>query len=281
VLFVLPDWPQGFSLQQYLDEASHVLDEAGYSMVTYTRQSASRARPLWEALDPDVVVGLTPFDAASLAALRSGGVTRIYPNPDQAAGLAEATMATRGTRMQVEHLYQHGHRRLAFANAADPRLTELAAARAAVARRTAHDLGLDDLDIRDIDHRDGTGSTDVGSVVRNWLSDGVTAVAAYNDDVAAIVAGAALRAGLRGPDDLAVIGHDDSPLASMFVPALSSVRMDTVGVGRRMAEEALHLADGRPTSGAAPDIKVEVIARESTGSGPSSDQEPPPGPPSQ
>ncbi|MGO4752390.1 substrate-binding domain-containing protein [Streptomyces sp. 2MCAF27] len=47
------------------------------------------------------------------------------------------------------------------------------------------------------------------------------------------------------PGDLAVIGHDDMPLATMFVPSISSVRTDTAGLGRHLAELALHEVEGR------------------------------------
>ncbi|MFI6792083.1 substrate-binding domain-containing protein [Nonomuraea sp. NPDC050383] len=43
----------------------------------------------------------------------------------------------------------------------------------------------------------------------------------------------------RGPS---IIGHDDTPLAGMLYPSLSSVSVDSVGLGRRLASLALHLA---------------------------------------
>jgi len=44
------------------------------------------------------------------------------------------------------------------------------------------------------------------------------------------------RAGRRVPADVAVIGYDDIPLAAESMPALSTLRQDTVEQGRRMAE---------------------------------------------
>jgi DNA-binding LacI/PurR family transcriptional regulator len=92
----------------------------------------------------------------------------------------------------------------------------------------------------------------------------VTAVAAYNDDIAATVAGAAIRSGLSVPGDLAIVGHDDSPIAALFVPALTSVRMNSAALGRYVATEALHLADGRPRPVNGSDVAVTLVAREST-----------------
>jgi len=100
--------------------------------------------------------------------------------------------------------------------------------------------------------------------VLDWHRHGVTGIVAYNDETAIAVIGAALRGGLTVPDDLAVIGHDDSPLAEIFVPSLSSVCIDTASVGRYVAQLVLHQADGRPAPVAGPDVKATVVPREST-----------------
>jgi DNA-binding LacI/PurR family transcriptional regulator len=89
-------------------------------------------------------------------------------------------------------------------------------------------------------------------------------VIAYNDDVAAVVVGAALRAGLEVPGQLAVVGHDDTPLAAIFVPSLSSVHQDDVGLGRQLAAVALNAADGRPLPDGDPALTATLVRREST-----------------
>jgi len=42
-------------------------------------------------------------------------------------------------------------------------------------------------------------------VVRRWAGAGVTAVASYNDDIAAYVIAGALRSGMKVPNELAVL----------------------------------------------------------------------------
>jgi len=257
VLFVLPDWPLEHNMRRYLDEAAHVLDEAGYSMVTYTRHLGDRSRPLWETLDPDVVVGFIAFDSRTVKSLRKSGITKVFPKP---GGTAQLPAISAGTALQVRHLHELGHARLAFAASPDPRLAALNAHRLDAAHQTVRDLGLDELSVLSVDHRDGTAA----QAVDQWHRAGVTAVVAYNDDIAAAVTGAALRSGLSVPGDLSVTGHDDSPLAALFVPALTSVRMNSSGLGRYVAQEALHLADGRPRPSSGADIDVTLVARESS-----------------
>ncbi|WP_262059481.1 LacI family DNA-binding transcriptional regulator [Streptomyces sp. STR69] len=259
ILFVLPDWAAGLTMQQHLDEAALALDEAGYSLVTCTRYAAGRARPLWELLTPDVVLGFSSFDADELASMRACGVTRIVPAPERPMTLDDWPALTTGTALQIEHLYEQGHRRIAFAAPADPH-TSLLDSRVHTARQTAARLGLDPIDIRPVDHRDGSAR----EAVRRWRAEGITGVAAYNDDSAAAVVGAAVRAGVSVPDELAVIGHDDTPLAAMFIPSISTVRIDIVSLGRHFAAFALHEADGRPLPSRDSTADTVVIAREST-----------------
>ena len=54
ILLVLPDWPLDYSMRSHLAEASLVLDQAGYSLVTMTPHPGGQAQPLWETLRPDV-----------------------------------------------------------------------------------------------------------------------------------------------------------------------------------------------------------------------------------
>ncbi|WTW98342.1 LacI family transcriptional regulator [Streptomycetaceae bacterium NBC_01309] len=270
VLLVLPDWPAEFSMRMYLEEAARALDEANYSLVTQTQTAERTARPLWESLNPDVVIGWSPFSAEDVASMHAAGIARILPSPDEPVTLDRAPGVTEGTRLQIGHLYDLGHRRIAYAAAADTRIADLVRARTSAAAAEAEARGIRLHDVRSIDPAapslaDCPGSA--GQFVRAWRADGVTAIAAYNDDVAAAVAGAALRTGLRVPEDLAVVGHDDSPLASLFVPSLSSVRMDAVRAGRYLAALALQEAEARPVAAGVDEMVTCLVARESTGAG--------------
>lgn len=62
-----------------------------------------------------------------------------------------------------------------------------------------------------------------------------TAIFALNDEMATGVYKAAYRLGLRIPDDLSVVGFDDSPLASRVWPSLSTVRLPIRDMGLRAA----------------------------------------------
>lgn len=255
VLLVLPDWPMDHNLRTNLEEASLALDEAGYSLVTMTPHRSGRAQPLWETLSPDVVMGMLPFSDEQLDGIRASGAICISPSALDAPRLEFAE----GPRLQVEHLIERGCRRLAFAGSPDARLAGLVGERRSLAAQTLHDTTGDGFAA--VEELDGANAS---SVISRWLALGVDGVVAYNDDVAARVVGVAIRAGIRVPEQLAVIGHDDTPLAELFVPTLSSVRVDTAGLGRYLAALALSAVNGTPMPEVGPESRARLVPRETT-----------------
>jgi LacI family transcriptional regulator len=87
-----------------------------------------------------------------------------------------------------------------------------------------------------------------------------TAIFALNDEMAAGVYKAAYKLGLSVPEDLSVVGFDDSPIASRLWPSLTTVRLPIRDMGLQAA--AMLLADpAHPRS--APLITPHLVIRES------------------
>jgi len=255
ILLVLPDWPMDHAMRENIDEASGALDEAGYSLVTTTPHPNGRARPLWETLQPDLVMGMVPFAANEARAMADAGIRVVSPGlaGDIGSDLEHAV----GPRVQIEHLAERGHRSVAFASTTDRRLSGLSAERESLARASAERLGLA-FTVRAIDE------STAAAAVADWIERGVTAVAGYNDDIASLVLGAALRRGTSVPGQLAIIGHDDTPLARRLVPSLSSIHVDAAGLGRYFAELALRSVEGGDAPVAPPTARATLVARESS-----------------
>jgi LacI family transcriptional regulator len=87
-----------------------------------------------------------------------------------------------------------------------------------------------------------------------------TAIFACNDEMAAGVYKAAMRAGISIPRDLSVIGYDDSPLAARLWPSLTSVRRLTRDTGR-IAASMLIRTDNAPLPVAS--VRPHLIVRDS------------------
>ncbi len=261
VLLVLPDWPIEHSFRENIDEATLALDEHGYALITYTPRDGTHARPLWETLQPDVVMGLFPFSDALVASMRKAGVERIIPDPDTASG---ERYDEGGPRLQVEHLRALGHERLGFARPADPRLADLADAREAAATEASANAGIEAPSTL----RMNPMGSELDPPVREWLAEGITAVVAFNDDVACAIIGAAQRAGIAVPEDLSVAGHDDTPLTTMMEPRITSVRIDSSGLGHHLAALAVSAMNGTPAPEWEQTSAVTLMPRASTGPAP-------------
>lgn len=92
----------------------------------------------------------------------------------------------------------------------------------------------------------------------------VDAVFAASDSMAAAVLGVLLDAGRRVPEDVAIVGFDDSPVATSVRPALTTVRQPIVAMGREMARLLMRqVADpgGAPSRVIFP---TELVVRDSS-----------------
>jgi len=90
------------------------------------------------------------------------------------------------------------------------------------------------------------------------------AVFACDDDLAVSVISALQDAGLKVPEDVAVVGFDDQHFAWLLVPALTTVHAPTEEVGRMAEQQMLKLLDGQEADFACV-LPTEVVYRQSCG----------------
>jgi DNA-binding LacI/PurR family transcriptional regulator len=103
--------------------------------------------------------------------------------------------------------------------------------------------------------------------MQQWLASGArfTALFAQNDRMAVGAIKAAREHGLRVPQDLAVVGFDDMPLASYFDPPLTTIRQDIFEHGRQGARVLIETIEdpSRPVEHVV--IPAQLVVRESCG----------------
>ncbi|MGZ3272615.1 MAG: LacI family DNA-binding transcriptional regulator [Caulobacteraceae bacterium] len=97
------------------------------------------------------------------------------------------------------------------------------------------------------------------------LPDRPTAVFASNDDMALGVLAAASRMGLALPDQLSVAGFDDSPIAQVVWPQLTTIRQPVEAMARAAAGL---LVEGLALAPAGRLLDFELVVRGSTGPAP-------------
>ncbi len=142
-----------------------------------------------------------------------------------------------GIRLAIEHLRGLGHRRIAFTGGR--LLGDIRERQAAYQELVSADLG--EIPTGYVQHVANTtagGEAALGALLR--LEPRPTAVVAATDVLATGILRGALLRGVKVPDTLSVVGFDDIPMATLTVPALTTVQMPMAA----MAAEAIDLALG-------------------------------------
>ena len=93
-----------------------------------------------------------------------------------------------------------------------------------------------------------------------------TAIIASNDDMAAGVAFEAHEKGIAIPQDVSVVGFDDSPTASHVWPPLTTVRQPITEMAARATELLIHQLQGGDVSKKESAYNCEIVVRASSGS---------------
>jgi LacI family transcriptional regulator len=97
-----------------------------------------------------------------------------------------------------------------------------------------------------------------------------TAVFAASDETALGVIEAARGRGLRIPEDLSVVGFDDTPVARLAAPPLTTVRQPLREMGAVAVRTALRLAAGERVYSHHVELATELVLRQSTARPPAS-----------
>lgn len=167
----------------------------------------------------------------------------------------------------AEHLLEHGYRRIAYITGTDHTPDNKERMRGIRDTLAAHDLTLPNELVFRGDYLRGSGSVAMRQILD--LPERPDAVIAGNDQMAADAIVAAQERGLRVPDDIAVVGFDDVPLASYVSPPLTTVHQPIYEQGAYAARTALDMlkSNGKQTPFSPPRIilPTTLVIRRSCG----------------
>jgi DNA-binding LacI/PurR family transcriptional regulator len=181
---------------------------------------------------------LSDEDASTLRAAEIPVVDSVLdPDQELLVGLDQYEIG----RLQARHLAERGHVVLGFAAIDDPRERPFCRPRMEGVQQVCRELDLPAPVVATMTYSVPTAS----AALSTWRTAGtpVTAVAAYNDLLALAVLGASSAAGLRVPDDLALVGVDDLPAAALAVPALSTIALDLSIPAQKLAARVTGMID--------------------------------------
>ncbi|TMC81750.1 MAG: LacI family transcriptional regulator [Chloroflexi bacterium] len=234
-------------LPRLLRGVGEELSASGLQMVLFSPQSPTDLQRLEQYLaggHVDAVLLLTLHESDVLPArLKARGIPTVFGGRPR--GSIEVSFVDvdnhAGGRTATEHLIEQGRRVIAHISgprglhATDDRLHGFREAMWKAALRS--DL---------VEHADlGRDSGEVAMERLLASTHRIDAVFAASDEMAAGAMWALQVLGRRVPDDVAVIGFDDSPVAAATQPPMSSVRQPIEEMGREMARLVLSLASKR------------------------------------
>ncbi|SDJ56827.1 LacI family DNA-binding transcriptional regulator [Streptomyces indicus] len=167
-----------------------------------------------------------------------------------------------GACLATGHLLAAGHRQVW--HLAGPEDWQEAADRAAGWRATLEAAGVEPPLMLRGDWSPQSGYR-AGQELARRAGSGLTAVFVANDQMALGVLRALREAGVRTPEDVAVVGFDDIPESEFYAPPLTTVRQDFPAVGRQSIAMLLGLIEGCGPPGPAPiAIEPQLVVRAST-----------------
>ena len=184
----------------------------------------------------------------------------VIDGPEQGAAIGSDNVGA--GRLAGQHLLEMGRRRIAFIGQADEHYPEFAARY----RGLCEALGVAGITPDPALRRDSISHEELGrAAMADIIASGVAfdAVFAASDLIALGAMRALIAAGLSIPEDVAVMGFDDLPAASMTSPALTTISQDLKGAGERLVQTLMAQVEDRPAP--SPLLETRLIVRESTG----------------
>lgn len=170
--------------------------------------------------------------------------------------------AARAVELLMDHLLGLGHEKIAM----------VGGKKSVLATLLKHEKYKEILEGHRIPYREeyvieGSYNYETGYLCMNQileLEDIPTAVIAINDYAAAGVVRSILEHGYRIPEDISVVSYDNTHLAELLIPKLTSVDYDYVTFGKKLVDTAIAAAQGKVVPRHQM-VSPSLVVRESSG----------------
>jgi DNA-binding LacI/PurR family transcriptional regulator len=263
----------GFDHPFFLDVISAVRElvgNAGYDLLIFTNKNKERATYMTMCKERSVdgvvllLTGEGKKRTEALVELQDSEIPCIaidiplqgkrctYVESDNYSGAYRAT----------QYLLQLGHKKIAFIGGDTISKTSYDRMRGYQDALMHHKIGVDPSYIQLGYFSREKAQEAAGDMLRK--DSGITAFFAVSDDMAFGIMDAARQMGLRIPEDVSVVGFDDSKAAQYADPPLTTVRQDKFGLGYEAAKLLLQIIENESWVPAPVVLPCELIVREST-----------------
>lgn len=245
--------------------------EAGFALLIYATQGepvtqGNKHYPVGENNSDGLVIFVDSVPDAELARLNRIGfpIVLIHRSTPKGLNIPCITIENkRGARLLVDHLIErHGHRRIAF-------LAGLKGHEDAQWREAGYREALEAHGIPFAPQLVSPGDFNkerAQAATEEWIAKGVEfdAIFAADDDSALGALTALKNHGRRVPEDVAVVGFDDTPLSRYLTPPLTTVRAPIEQIGHEAIRQLVRLIEGEQADPLVL-LPTELIVRRSCG----------------
>jgi DNA-binding LacI/PurR family transcriptional regulator len=259
----------GVFFQPMLRGVEAGVSEAGYDLLIHTTQSRPENaphRPLGEHNTDGLLVFTESLDAKELTRLHRIGfpVVLLHQAPPNSLNIPVVSIENQsGAQKIVEHLIEvHNCHRIVFLQGPEGHEDSTWREKGYRQALEAHGIAFDPLLVtRGEFNRDAARLA-----LEQILLDGVEfdAIFTGDDDSAAGVMLGLRQAGWSIPEDVAVVGFDDSLFAHSLVPPLTTVHAPTEQVGREAVRQLIRIIHGETVEPRLV-LSTELVIRQSCG----------------
>mgnify|MGYP002511408289 CR=1 FL=1 len=236
-----------------LDSLKSTAEEQGYDI---TFINGCRTRPdrmtylqhcRYRGFDGVIIVCVNYYDPEVMELVRSDIPTVTIDHVfDNVCSVVSDNV--RGMRELLQYVYDRGHRRIAYIHGADSAVA-VTSRRLASFYKTAEELGLKipDAYIKAAAYRDTKAAGRATEELLN-LKERPTCIL-YPDDFACYGGINVINErGLNIPEDISVVGYDGIRITRHLEPKLTTVKQDTLRLGRYAAEKVISLIEHPKTT---------------------------------
>ena len=263
---IIPDLEVPFCVQ-VLRGINHAIVALDRDLLAFTSGSPSqtskavREQRYVSVLNGSLTDGVIVVTPSAPSFATTAPIVMIDPNTESTGGLSVIAANYAGAQEAMNYLIGLGHRRIGFIGgrpdlqSAHQRLHGYQCALEAAGITGTPDL------IAAGDFSKEAGHAGARRLLA--LSEPPTAIFAANDQTAFGAIEAARDMGCRVPEDLSVIGFDNTPEAAYFHPALTTVDQFIVEMGYVATEMLVRMVQGEPVENPHYEMPTRLVVRDS------------------
>ena len=252
---------------ELLKGAARAIKTTGYELVVYSSGGRGTEHVGWESralsrLSGTLIDGAVLVTPTVVAGSFGAPVVAVDPHTGREDVPTVDSDNRNGARLATEHLLSLGHRRIGFVGGRQD--LESARLRELGFRDAMAGAGLPvDPDLV----RDGEYDEEVSAKVTHELLDldhPPTAIFAANDNSAIAIMEVAASRDVRVPDQLSVVGFDNTPESALAQPALTTINQPIQEMGQQAVALLVQLLAGEQPDAMHISLETRLVVRQSS-----------------